>query len=250
MLSGDIANDPHFVRREIVDAGYRAFLAIPMALQGRPVGVLCVAYRDPERLGERHNRLLSRIANELAIAVQNALLHEALRRAEEKYRGIFDNAVVGIFQSTPNGQFVSVNSAMARMLAYESPTELIATIDNVAEQLYVVPSRWAELVNLLEQDGTVSDFEIEMYRKDGGRIWASLNGRAIRDAAGKVVLFEGVVEDITERKQAEEALEAERQRLQTLVETAPIGGFLVNASGNVLLINPEAQRILGNSDRP
>src|SRR5918999_2582039 len=142
---------------------------------------------------------------------------EERRRAEEKYRGIFENAVEGIFQTTVEGRFVTANPALARMLGYDSPEELLENVSNIAEQLYTDPERRAEFDRLVRRDGFVRGFEVKAYRRDGSVMWASLSARAIHDAEGELAGYEGTVEDITERKQAERALreirEAERRRI-------------------------------------
>jgi two-component system, NarL family, sensor histidine kinase UhpB len=138
-------------------------------------------------------------------------------RAEEKYRSIFENAIEGIFQSTVDGRFLTANPAMARMLGYESPEGLLGAISNIGDQLYVEPGRREEFYRLALRDGFVSGFEVQMYRKDGDLVWVSANARAIYDDDGDLSGYEGTVEDITERKRAEEALreirEAERRRI-------------------------------------
>src|ERR671918_2262256 len=106
---------------------------------------------------------------------------------------------------------------MARMLGYESPEELLGAISNIRDQLYVEPGRREEFYQLALRDGFVSGFEVQMYRKDGDTVWVSANARAIYDAGGAISGYEGTVENITERKRAEEALreirEAERRRI-------------------------------------
>jgi PAS domain S-box-containing protein len=142
---------------------------------------------------------------------------EERRRAEEKYRQIFENSVEGIFQTTIDGRFVIANPAMARMFGYDSPEELLANVSNIGEQLYVDAGRRAEFDELIRRHGFVSGFETQMYRADGSVMWASTSARVVRDDEGTVVGYEGTVEDITERKQAEQALreirEAERRRI-------------------------------------
>jgi PAS domain S-box-containing protein len=139
------------------------------------------------------------------------------RRAEEKYRQIFENSVEGIFQTTIDGRFVIANPAMARMFGYDSPEELLANVSNIGEQLYVDAGRRAEFDELIRRHGFVSGFETQMYRTDGSVMWASTSARVVRDDEGKVVGYEGTIEDITGRKQAEQALreirEAERRRI-------------------------------------
>jgi PAS domain S-box-containing protein len=139
------------------------------------------------------------------------------RKAEKKYRSIFENAVEGIFQSTVEGQFLTANPAMARMFGYESPGELLGAISDIRDQLYVHPERRDEFYRIASRDGVVNGFEIQLRRKDGSSVWVSANARAIYDAGGVISGYEGTVEDITERKRAEEALreirEAERRRI-------------------------------------
>ena len=96
---------------------------------------------------------------------------EALRQAEEKYRGIFEEAIVGIFQSTPNGRYLSANPALARMFGYDSPQELVASITDISRQVYVDPQQREEMTRLLEQQGAVRNFECEVYRKDKSKMW-------------------------------------------------------------------------------
>jgi PAS domain S-box-containing protein len=141
---------------------------------------------------------------------------EALRQAEEKYRSIFENALDGIFQSTPDGQFISANPAVARMFGYESVDEFITARTNIEHQHYVYPDRRETFKKLMAENGSVQNFELQAYRKDGSIIWTSENGRAVRDATGNVIHYEGIVEDITHRKQ----VEAERLTLLRRLVTA------------------------------
>ena len=149
---------------------------------------------------------------------------EALRLAEEKYRGIFENAVEGIFQTTTDGRFVTANPMMARIFGYDSPEEMIQTLHNVAEQLYVEPERRMEFARRMRRDGRVFEFEVRVYRKDGNVIWVSVNARAVRDGSGEIVGFEGTLEDITERKRAEEDLRRSLDRLVALHEAGHLLG--------------------------
>jgi PAS domain S-box-containing protein len=138
---------------------------------------------------------------------------EALRAAERKYRQIIENAGEGIFQSTPEGCYLMANPALARMHGFSSPDELIRSRRDISREIYVDPTKRDEFKRLLEQHGVVRDFEHEMYRKDGSRIWISVNARAVRDETGKVLYYEGTAQDITKRKRAEEAARTYSRRL-------------------------------------
>ncbi|WP_421658757.1 response regulator [Leptothermofonsia sp. ETS-13] len=131
----------------------------------------------------------------------------ALKQAEEKYRSIFENAADGIFQTTAEGRCISANPALARIYGYDSPEELIATLSNrIANQIYVDPERRAEFIHLISEYGFINDFESQVYRRDGSIIWISENARAVRDDDGNLLYYEGIVKDISDRKQAAEEL--------------------------------------------
>jgi PAS domain S-box-containing protein len=131
---------------------------------------------------------------------------EALRLAEQKYRSIFDHATEGIFQTTPDGKYLSANPTLARIYGYASPAELMAGLTNISRQLYILPGRRDEFIRLMRTDGFVSEFESQVHRRDGSIIWILENARAVRDErSGELLYYEGMVQDITARKLAEEA---------------------------------------------
>ena len=171
---------------------------------------------------------------------------QALQHAEEKYRNIFENAVEGIFQSTPEGEYLSVNSAMARIFGYASPEEMMASIRNdIEHKIYADPDRRAEFVRILEDHGIIKDFQAPNLRKDGMIIWTSTNARAVRDSAGTLLYYEGFVEDITQRKQAEESLRDSEARYRMLLEQAVDGIAVINTQGKYIDINSTGCALLG-----
>lgn len=172
---------------------------------------------------------------------------QALVDAEEKYRTIFENAVDGIFQTTPDGHYLSANPALARIYGYASPGELIANFTNIEKQLYVDPNRRCEFKRLIQDHKTVSDFESQVYRKDGRVIWISENARAVRDYQGALVYYEGTVQDITRRKQAEEDLTRSQQRLSFHIEHTSLAVIEWNLNFEVVEWNSAAQTIFGYS---
>ena len=132
---------------------------------------------------------------------------QALQASEEKYRSIVENAQEGIFQSTTEGRHLSLNPAFANMLGYDSPEEVMATITDIAQQLYVNPDDRKKLIEMVNENGSVTDFETEFYKKDGSRIWVSINMHAVRDDQGRLLYYQGIDQNITEKKK----IEAERQ---------------------------------------
>jgi diguanylate cyclase (GGDEF)-like protein/PAS domain S-box-containing protein len=125
---------------------------------------------------------------------------QALQEAERRYRSIFENAIEGVFQTTPDGTYIAVNPALARIYGYRSPEDLIVGLRDIRHQLYVEPERRGEFMRLMEEHGSVSNFESRVYRRDGDIIWISENARAVHDDEGRLVCYEGTVEAITERK--------------------------------------------------
>jgi PAS domain S-box-containing protein len=143
---------------------------------------------------------------------------DALREAERKYRGIFDDAIFGIFQSTPDNRFLNLNPAMARIFGYDSAEEMMAAVSDIAHQLYVDPKNRGELELMLERLGVVQKFECEVFRKDGSRIWVAVAARAIRQN-GVVVRYEGMCEDVTESKLLRSQL-LQAQKLESVGQLA------------------------------
>jgi PAS domain S-box-containing protein len=139
-------------------------------------------------------------------SIERQIERVALVAEKENYYGIFDHLIEGIFRTTPDGHYMMANVALARIYGYDSPADLIANITDIAEGLYVDPRRRSEFIELMQANDVITGFESQTYRKDKTVIWISENCRAVRDAEGKVLYYEGTVEDITERKYAEEQI--------------------------------------------
>ncbi len=129
---------------------------------------------------------------------------DAMRASEERYRSLQANIPVGIFRTTPEGKFLSANAVLAHMLGYETVDEL--TSIPVADA-YAFPEGRQKFINRIKEEGVVADFETQLRRKDGIVIWASLKSRAVTNENGDVVHYDGIVENIDDRKLAEEARE-------------------------------------------
>ena len=132
---------------------------------------------------------------------------QALQEAERRYRSIFENAIEGIFQSTPEGGYLAVNPTLARIYGYSSPEELIVGLRDIEHQLYVEPERRNEFMRLMVENGSVKNFESRIFRRDGHIIWISENARAVHSETGELLFYEGTVETITERKLYEEQIQ-------------------------------------------
>ena len=129
-----------------------------------------------------------------------------LMAERENYHGIFDHLVEGIFRTTPDGRYLLANMALANIYGYDNPRELVAGIQDIADRLYVEHSRRDEFVRFMQEHDVLSGFESRVYRKDGEIIWIAENCRAVRDGQGRLLYYEGTVQDISERKRAEEQI--------------------------------------------
>jgi PAS domain S-box-containing protein len=170
---------------------------------------------------------------------------QAKLEAERKYREMFEHANEGVFQTTPDGRFLTANPALARILGFDSPEELIRERTNIGSQQYPDADRREEFKKLLERFGVVRGFEYEAYRKDGTRIWMSDSVRAVRDQNQAVLFYEGIAEDITERKNAEIALRKQKAILQQIFDHIPVMINFIDATNGVQLVNSEWERTLG-----
>jgi len=128
--------------------------------------------------------------------------HE-LFSTEQKYRSMFENSTLGMFQTTESGTYLNANPALARLYGYVSPAALISDLNNISTQLYVSASRRGDFTDAIRADGRVRNFESEVYRLDGQTIWISENAHAVCDPQGQILYYEGTVEDITDRKNHE-----------------------------------------------
>jgi len=140
------------------------------------------------------------------VSVRHAT-QDALAHAEMRYRHIFEHASEGIFQTTSDGCYLAANPALAELYGYDTAEDLIADLADIERRLYVNESRRGEFRRQMEAHGEVANFESEVYRRDGSRIWISENAHVVRGAHGEFICYEGTVQDITDRKNYQEQLE-------------------------------------------
>ncbi|MGA3171198.1 MAG: PAS domain S-box protein [Chthoniobacteraceae bacterium] len=161
--------------------------------------------------------------------------------AHTNYRSIVEHAIEGIFQTTPDGRYLLANPALAAMYGYASVDELKSSVKEIARQLYVDATRRSEFIRLMNENDCVRGFESQIYRKDGSIIWISENVRVIRNPAGEVLYYEGTVEDITKRRQAEEQIEEQAALLDKTQDAITVRDL----DDRFLFWNKGAERILG-----
>lgn len=165
-------------------------------------------------------RLLPAVDRELREAEsrrERKRAQEEQRKAQERYQNLFESAVEGIFQSVPSGHFINANPAMAQILGYDSPEELIQEITDIPFQLYVHSYSRELFLQAIRDQGFISGFETQAYRKDGAILWVTINARGIFDEDGELQIIEGFIVDVSERKRAEADLAEMNRQLEKLV---------------------------------
>ncbi|HEV2172778.1 MAG TPA: PAS domain S-box protein, partial [Nitrospira sp.] len=172
---------------------------------------------------------------------------QALLEAERRYRDIFDRALEGMFQTTAEGRIITANSALAKMLGYDSPEDIVASVTDSARDVWVDPKERARYVRLLEEHGTVLGFECQYKQKDGTIIWVSVSCRKVYRPDGRTRYFEGFIEDITERKRVEMAHLDSEERFRETFEQAAVGIVHATFEGRILRSNSRFAEIIGYS---
>jgi diguanylate cyclase (GGDEF)-like protein/PAS domain S-box-containing protein len=244
VLVADVATDPFWerCREPAVQAGLSAAWSTPIkAADGRLLGALGVYHSASGLPGQRELRIIDHAAQIAGIAIQRRLAEEALRASEAKYRGLFETIIEGVYQSGRDGRLRSVNPAFVAILGYGTAEELYA-LPSVAT-LYWDPADRAEFIRRVESEGEIRNAEFLMRRRDGEPVVILENARAVRDAANRITHYEGTIADITERKRAEQAVFAEKERAQVTLQSIGDAVISTDADGRIEYINPVAESL-------
>jgi two-component system sensor histidine kinase/response regulator len=234
----DTLAEPDFCKRSITQPPFliRFYAGAPLITpDGHALGALTVMDHVPGRLTTEHKEALQTLAKQVVTHLElkrhaeqaekqverYRSTEEALRRTEAKYRSIFDNINVGIYQTTSEGHYIAANRRLAEIYGYTGPDELVNSVNDISQQIYVDPTRRDEFVRLMRVNDSISNFEAQVYRKDKSIIWISENARAVRKANGELDYYEGTVIDISRRKKAEEKLQTSEILYHSLVESLP-----------------------------
>ncbi|WP_008312640.1 EAL domain-containing protein [Leptolyngbya sp. PCC 6406] len=202
-------------------AQVKSILLLPLMVKGALYGIVGFSNCVEDRLWSRSEvALLQVAAAAIALSIERYQAEVSLRRAETKYRSIFENAVEGIFQSTLEGSYLTVNPMLAQIYGYASPADLMASLTDIKTQLYVDAHRRDVFIRQMMKQGSVLGFESRVYRRDRSIIWISESARVVYDDRGHPISFEGTVEDITARKQAEVELHRRDRLLQGVAQAS------------------------------
>jgi PAS domain S-box-containing protein len=227
---------------------------VPIHSGGKVIGILSVQSYTPRAYVQDDLRLLQTLADHCGDALWRIRVAESLWEAEVRYHDIVENATEGIFQTTPDGRIRTANAALAHMLGYQTPEELMTEVTDLERQLHVRPEKRQEFKRLMETQGSVRDFEFENYRKDRSIIWLSINARVVRDASAAVHYYEGTIHDITERKAIEDLLRRQRDFGVFLSSTGDLGAAVKRLlkvalqnegldCGAIYLVNPQTSTL-------
>ena len=253
-LIPDLAADPRYAKHPAVTgpAGFRFYAGVPLVVAGGyALGVLCVLDRYPRNLTPAQVEGLEILARQVITHLElrrnlcrleqsvadHERAQEALGLAETRYRSIFENVAEGIFQTTAEGHYLAANPMLANIYGYAAPEDLRAAVRDIRGQLYVDPNRRDEFIRQMRAHGEVRHFESQIRRKDGNVIWISENARSVYDNAGKFLYYEGTVEDISDRKEAEEALRNNELLYHSLVDALPQNIFRKDREGRFTFVN-------------
>jgi PAS domain S-box-containing protein len=197
---------------DLTDAGTLIPICIVAGLVGAALGYLAAM------AGRKGRAAAAARAGEVE---RRSLAERRFAEAEESYRKLFDSSIDGIYVTTPEGRLLNANPALARMMGYDTPQELIEGVTDVAKAIYLDPSLRNEYQERMARDGMVREFEYQVRQRDGTVLWLSDSATTVRDEAGNVVRYEGVVRDITNQKRAEDEVAEGRRRLQEVIDTVP-----------------------------
>jgi diguanylate cyclase (GGDEF)-like protein/PAS domain S-box-containing protein len=244
VLVADIAKDPFWERPRdaALGSGLRSAWATPIkTAEGKILGALGV-YRSESGLpGSAEAGAMAHAAQLAGIAIERRLAEQALRGSEAKFRGLFESIAEGVYQSRRDGRLLSVNPAFVAILGYSGAEELYA-LPSVAS-LYWNPEDRTEFMRRVEAEGEIRNAEFDMRTKDGQQVVILENARAVRDAGDRITGYEGTIADITERKRAEQAIFAEKERAQVTLQSIGDAVISTDAEGRIEYINPVAESL-------
>ncbi len=188
--------------------------------------------------------ILARTFNHMTGNLRQSM--DRLKSSEENYRLIFEKAIEGLFQTSMEGRFLNANPALAKILGYDTPEDLISSITDIGRQIYINPKDRSDLLEHIAKHGEISGREVQFRRKDGGKIWVSISIRNVYDDAGEHACMEGFLTDINERKQAEEALAESRNFLDKIINAVADPIFVKDSRHRWVIVNDAMAAFMGH----
>jgi len=248
LQTGDVTDEPHFLPDELLP-DTKSELVVPIFHEGHVIAVLDIQSDRSDAFQPDDLPVMTALAGQLGTAIMNARLYaevqreledrkqaeRALRQSEQQYRSLFDNAVLGIYKTTPEGRILAANPALVRILGYDSLDELKQR--DLESKGYEAGYPRAEFKARMEREGMVVGYVSGWTRRDGKAVYVRENAKAIRDKTGRILFYEGTIEDITEQREAErakEALEAQLIHNQKLESIGTLASGVAHEINNPL----------------
>ncbi len=193
--------------------GIQSWVSVPVRTRGNVIGLIRLASLNVDHFTSASLSLITSVATQIAMALTNAWLYEQAKASEEKYRSIFENMVVGLYQSSREGKILTANAALVHLLGCKTVKELLAA--DIPRDFYISPEEREKNLEILHRTGQLTGVELQLRRKDGREITALEYARAVRDTRGQLLYYEGTLIDITEKKSLEQQL-LQAQKMQSI----------------------------------
>ena len=245
VLIPDVYQDPRMfpLEKEMKAGSTRAILDVPIVHSRKLDGFLCFDCAQVQHWTEYEVGSLKDIAHYLSLVLQHADVWEMLKTSEAKFRSIFENAPLGIFQTTLEGGILDINPEMASMVGCRNSQEAISRFNDLSKQLYQNPERRSEFLKILEQEGSVDSFEYQAVRADGSIAWFSMNATKRQELPDSGYVIDGFTLDVTRRKQAEQELRKKEENLRVTLSSIGDAVIATDTKGCITLMNIAAEKI-------
>ncbi len=234
---------PQFEKMLLAEEPVRSCIYFPLIGEKRIIGALIIYFTQIHALSQDEVKIGRALAHNLATTLRRIFSHSQFQQSELKYQSIFDHVVEGIYQSTKSGKFITVNNALIKMLGYDSEEEVMAL--DLPVDIYLDPEVRHQLAEEVDDLGFLHDRQLQLKKKDGSIITVIMNDRAVRDANGKFLYYEGTLVDVTEKIQVQAELEKSEKQLKAVINSSPDLIILKDAEGKWLVANSSAEMRFG-----
>lgn len=254
IIVNDIEKDKNMLpwKENALRLGYKSCAIFPLNVFGKVIGVFSIYSSQKDFFHLQEIRLLDEMAMDISFALEffetekkRKIVEENLRISEEQFRSLYENSTIGLYRTTPDGTILMANKVLVKMLGFPSFEKLARR--NLEKDGFEQSYERKEFLEKIEKYGEINDFESVWSRQDGSKFFVRESAQAIRDSHGSTLYYDGVVEDITERKHAAEALSNERSLLRTIIDLIPSAIYAVDIEGRKILANAKEIELSGKN---